>query len=94
MSNPNVEVWVQVSVNPPGNPHITADQVVSRIMEISGMVDGIWIYYHKSRWAIAKEVVEKLRKNVEPLSAVQTLNIQILKIPFIKTRRVYVYRCV
>lgn len=75
-ANPDVKVWVQVSVNPPGNPYITADEVVSNIREIIDIVDGVWIYYHQSRWNIAKEVIRKLRTADKPAWNIQAINVQ------------------
>ena len=60
-ANPNVEVWVQVSVNPPMNRYITAEEVVRNILDIADFVDGVWIFYTAQRWNVAKEVISVLR---------------------------------
>ncbi|HEC95127.1 MAG TPA: hypothetical protein ENI45_04085 [Thermoplasmatales archaeon] len=59
--NPEVKVWVQVSVNPPESPEITVEEVVANIYGISDVADGVWIYYHSSRWEVTQRVLRILR---------------------------------
>ncbi len=59
--NPNVRVWVQVSVNPPGNRTLTVEQVLKNIAAVADMADGIFLFYNPTRWDVAKDVIIKLR---------------------------------
>ena len=60
-ANPRVRVWVQVSVNPPGNRDISAAAVLRCIHDIAGTADGICLFYHPTRWATLQAVMTQLR---------------------------------
>lgn len=61
MANPRVKVWVQVSVNPPGDRGISVERVKQNINSIKDSVDGIFIFYIPSRWPQVKELISWLR---------------------------------
>jgi hypothetical protein len=60
-SNPDVQVWVQVSVNPRANRNITADEVIDEIQLIADRADLIWIYYVPKSAPTMEEIFKKLR---------------------------------
>jgi hypothetical protein len=60
--NPEVEVWVQVAVNPPEKRDATADEVVSDIRRIADQADAIAIYYPPKKAPILEEVLKRLRQ--------------------------------
>lgn len=60
-ANPQVKVWVQVSVNPPYAPKIAGQRVVEQVMEIAARADGVFIFYSPQRWEMTKRVLEALR---------------------------------
>jgi hypothetical protein len=62
LSNPGVQVWVQLSVNPPANRQISADEVISDMLLIADKADLIWIYYVPKTAHVMEEVFMKLRK--------------------------------
>ncbi|HDM67148.1 MAG TPA: alpha/beta hydrolase, partial [Thermoplasmatales archaeon] len=59
--NPDVEIWIQLSINPPGNRNLTVDEFLEDIYEVEDLVDGIWIFYLNSRWSDVKEILGELR---------------------------------
>lgn len=61
-ANPRVKVWVQVSVNPPEDRHVTPDEVVSDIQRIADQADLIWIYFTPKRASVMEEVFKRLRQ--------------------------------
>ncbi|OGO68432.1 MAG: hypothetical protein A2Z49_08415 [Chloroflexi bacterium RBG_19FT_COMBO_56_12] len=61
-ANPKIEIWVQVSVNPPENPNISPDQVVSEIQSIADQADLIWIFFAPKMAPAMEEVLQKLRQ--------------------------------
>jgi len=63
--NPKIEVWAQVSVNPPGDRTITADKVITNINSLAGVVDQIKIFFNQQpdRVAVMEEVFKNARSN-------------------------------
>ena len=61
-ANPEVKVWVQVSVNPPEKRHVTPDEVISDIQLIADKADLIWIYYRPRTASVMEEVFKRLRQ--------------------------------
>lgn len=61
-TNPEVQVWVQVSVNPPTNRQITPEEVISDIQLITDRADLIWIYYVPKTASVMEEVFKRLRR--------------------------------
>jgi hypothetical protein len=61
-ANPEVQVWVQVSVNPPANRHITPAEVISDIKLIADSADLIWIYFVPRTAPTMEEVIRRLRQ--------------------------------
>lgn len=60
-ANPNLQVWVQVSVNPPGDRERTAEEVLADINAIAGVADGIFIYYEPERWQVVQAILDQIR---------------------------------
>ena len=60
--NPEVKVWVQVSVNPPKKRHVTPDEVISDIQLIADKADLIVIYYAPKTAPVMEEVFKRLRQ--------------------------------
>jgi len=54
--NPDVDIWVQLSVNPPDGRDLTAEEFLEDMNEIEDLIDGIWIFYVNSKWPIVKDV--------------------------------------
>jgi hypothetical protein len=71
-SNPEVKVWVQVSVNPPENRNITAKEVIQNINSISDKADLVWIFFAPGRAALMEEVFKELRSGDMETRATQT----------------------
>jgi len=63
--NPKLQVFVQVSVNPPGDRIITADKVIANIRNIADVADQIKIFFNQQpdRVAVMKEVFKNARSN-------------------------------
>lgn len=59
--NPDVEVWVLVSVNPPEQRHVTADEVIGDIRLVADKADLIWIYFGPRTAPVMEEVFKGLR---------------------------------
>ena len=60
-SNPDVQIWVQVSVNPRADRRISPDEVVREIALIADQADLIWIYYVPKSAPAMEEVLKRLR---------------------------------
>ncbi len=60
-AKPGIQVWVQVSVNPPGDRERTAEEVLADIQAIAGVADGIFIYYEPERWSVVQAVLDQIR---------------------------------
>jgi hypothetical protein len=60
-ANPDVEVWVQVSVNPPDRRRIEADEVIGDIHRVADKADLIWIYFGPRTVPLMEEVFQGLR---------------------------------
>ncbi|MFB0534650.1 MAG: hypothetical protein ACETWR_06680 [Anaerolineae bacterium] len=60
-ANPEVKVWVQVSVNPPEKRDITPDEVVSDIQLIADQADLIWIFFAPEKASTMEEVFKRFR---------------------------------
>jgi hypothetical protein len=60
--NPEVGVWVVVSVNPPEKPGVTPDEVISDIQLVADKADLIWIYYGPQTVSVMEEVFKRLRQ--------------------------------
>lgn len=63
--NPRLEIWAQVSVNPPDDRAITADKVIANIHALVGVADQIKIFFNQQpdRVAVMKEVFKNARSN-------------------------------
>lgn len=61
-TNPEVKVWVQVSVNPPQKREITPDEVIQHVELIADKADLIWIYFAPQRAPVMEEVFRRLRQ--------------------------------
>lgn len=59
--DPDIEVWVQLSVNPPEKMDISAEEVADDIEDISDIAGCVWIFYYEPRWDAVQEVVAILR---------------------------------
>ena len=60
-AKPGIQVWVQVSVNPPGDPNRSAQKVLADIQAIAPVADGIFIYYNPERWAVVQAILNEIR---------------------------------
>lgn len=60
-AKPGIQVWVQVSVNPPGDPNRSAQKVLADIQAIAPLADGIFIYYDPKRWAVVQALLDEIR---------------------------------
>jgi hypothetical protein len=58
---PKVQAWVQVTANAPKDGALTAEAVLGRIAEISGVADGIFVVYGPRFWDTAKAVLLRLK---------------------------------
>ncbi len=65
--NPNVDIWVQLSINPPENRNLTAEEFLEDMNEIKDIVDGIWIFYTNSRWPVVREILEEVRPKTKEI---------------------------
>jgi hypothetical protein len=61
-ANPEVKVWVQVSVNPPEKRSVTPDEVIDNIQRIADQADLIWIFFAPKRASVMEEVFKRLRQ--------------------------------
>jgi hypothetical protein len=61
-ANPEVQVWVLVSVNPPEKRHVTPDEVISDVLLIADKADLIWIYFGPPTAPVMEEVFKRLRQ--------------------------------
>ncbi len=61
--NPQVGIWAQVSVNPPGSRTVTAEEVIQSIRSIQSSVDSISIFIHPTpdRLVVLEQVLKTLR---------------------------------
>lgn len=64
--NPRLEIWVQVSVNPPGDRTISADKVINSIRSLSGTTNNIKIFFNQEsdRYAVMQEVFKTTRNKL------------------------------
>jgi len=60
--NPEVKVWVQVSVNPPEKPDVTLEEVIRDIQLVADKADLIWIYFGPNTAPMMEEVFRRLRQ--------------------------------
>jgi hypothetical protein len=60
--NPDVEVWVMVSVNPPDKRHATPDEIINDIQLVADRADLIWIYFGPQTASVMEEVFRRLRQ--------------------------------
>jgi hypothetical protein len=59
--NPDIRVWVQVSVVPPNNPNAPVETVLNEIASIADSVDGLFLFVPPQRWETAKQIIASLR---------------------------------
>lgn len=60
-ANPDIEVWVQVSVLPPPNREMSVDEVIRHVNLIADKADLIFLYYTPQTQNRLKEVIEEFR---------------------------------
>ncbi len=60
--NPEVKVWVQVSVNPPEKRDVTPDEVLSDIPLVADKADLILIFFRPKTAPVMEEVFKRLRQ--------------------------------
>ena len=60
-ANPEIRVWVQVSVNPSQNAALKPEEVLRNIAAIADVADGVLLSYNTMSWDVAKAVILKLR---------------------------------
>ncbi len=60
--NPEVKVWVQVSVNPPEKRDVTPDEVLSDIPLVADKADLILIFFRPKTASVMEEVFKRLRQ--------------------------------
>jgi hypothetical protein len=60
--NPDTEVWVMVSMNPPEKRNATADDVIKDIQLVADKADLIWIYFGPKTTSAMEEVFRRLRQ--------------------------------
>jgi hypothetical protein len=60
-ANPNVKVWVQVSVNPPHKQQILPEEVIHDIQLVADSADLIWIFFAPNKVNVMEEVFKNLR---------------------------------
>jgi hypothetical protein len=60
--NPDIEVWVLISMGPRERRNSTADQVMSDIQLVSDKADLIWLYYERRNVPVVEEVFSRLRR--------------------------------
>jgi hypothetical protein len=60
-ANPNIQVWVQISVVPPPDRNVPVETVMQEIASIADSVDGLFLYYTIERWDAVKEIITALR---------------------------------
>ena len=59
--NPDIEVWVQISIVPPPDREVPVETVLQEIASIADSVDGLFLFYTIERWDEVKEIVTALR---------------------------------
>lgn len=59
--NPDIGIWVQLSLNPPENRNLSAEEFINDMEEVADLADGIWIFYYDSKWPILMEVLNEIR---------------------------------
>ncbi len=59
--NPDIHVWVQISVVPPNDPSISTETVLNEIASIADSVDGLFLFFPTGRWDKAQEIIVALR---------------------------------
>ena len=60
-AKPGLKVWVQVTVNPPGDRNIAVDEVLQRVGDLHGIADGVFVFWAPFRRAAGEVVVARLR---------------------------------
>lgn len=60
-ANPDIQVWVQISVVPPPDRNVPVETVLQEIASIADSVDGLFLYYTVERWDAVKEIILALR---------------------------------
>jgi hypothetical protein len=61
-TNPAVDVWVQVSVNPPEKRDVTPDEVLMDVQLVADKADLVWIYFGPQTSPVMGEVFRLLRQ--------------------------------
>lgn len=60
-ANPDIQVWVQISIVPPPDRNVPIETVLKEIASIADSVDGLFLFYTVERWDAVKEIISVLR---------------------------------
>jgi hypothetical protein len=60
-ANPDLEVWVQISIVPPPDREVPVETVLKEIESIADSVDGLFLFYTMDRWDEVKEIITAVR---------------------------------
>ncbi len=60
-TRPDLKVWVQLSLNPPGDYYYSLARVVAQVEQLRGLADGVALYWHPGRAEALLKVLHTLR---------------------------------
>jgi hypothetical protein len=60
-ANPDVQVWVQISIVPPPDRNVAVETVLKEIASIADAVDGLFLFYTVERWDAVVTILNAIR---------------------------------